>query len=290
MSDETRTMTYKTDGWAELLDDNVDALKSHAPSWIAIRDLLHREWFSRLWVFQEIGLATNATVSIGADCIDWQMFRSSLQWLWSNLAYLNELIETLAIEDSASSSIARFLNLTEGGAPRYHSLYWLLNQTRRLCASDPRDRLYSIRGLAAPEDRKCIIPDYSKNVEEVFKDFTLQLIQRHGVGDILTRCSLQNTPSILQLPSWVPDLSRSDLPTRIEDFQASGMSRVIAVNNHQSLSVQAIKVATIPSRAYRTLLYIQPPLSVLLTMRFYMRGIKITTNIPRKSSSSRRLY
>jgi hypothetical protein len=29
---------------------------------------------------------------------------------------------------------------------------------------------------------------------------------------------------------------------------------------------------------------------MLLTMRFYIRGIKITTNIPRKSSSSRRLY
>jgi hypothetical protein len=49
-------------------------------------------------------------------------------------------------------------------------------------------------------------------------------------------------------------------------------------------------MTSIPSRAYRTLLCIQPPLSVLLTVRFYMRGIKITTNIPRKSSLSRRLY
>jgi hypothetical protein len=244
-SDETRTFTSKTNSWAEFLHDNVDALKSNAPSWIAIRDLLNREWFSRLWVFQEIGLATNATVFAGADSIDWQMFRFALEWLWPILWHLNQLIENLAIEDFTSSSIAGFLELTKGQTPQYRSLYWLLSMTMKLCASDPRDRLYSIRGLAVPEDRKCIVPDYSKNVEEVFKYFTLQLIQEHESGEILAKCLLQSTPSILQLPSWVPNLSLPNFPLPFYGFQASGMSRVAAVNIHQSLSVQAIEVATI---------------------------------------------
>ncbi|KAH8749845.1 heterokaryon incompatibility protein-domain-containing protein [Hyaloscypha sp. PMI_1271] len=229
ISDETRTIMFKTDSWAKLLGNNVDALKYHAPSWIAIRDLLHREWFSRLWVFQEIGLATNATVSVGTDCIDWQTFGSSLQWLWTILDHLNELIENLAIEDFASNSISKFLDLTERKASQYQSLYSLLNKKRKLYASDPRDRLYAIRGLAAPADRKCIVPDYSKNVEEVFKDFTLQLIQRHELGNILARCLLRATLSILQLPSWVPDLSRADRPMRFFDLRASGISKFVAV-------------------------------------------------------------
>jgi hypothetical protein len=43
----------KPNSWAEFLFGNSEALAANSPSWFAIKDLLHREWFSRLWVYQE---------------------------------------------------------------------------------------------------------------------------------------------------------------------------------------------------------------------------------------------
>jgi hypothetical protein len=241
---EDRIIECKQGSWAGLLLDDANALKSNAPSWIAIRDLLRREWFSRLWVFQEIGLSTSATVFVGEDLIDWQLFVTSLQWLWPRLGQLNQLIEDLAFEDFAISSISGFLDLTERKSQDL-ALLWLLGRATKLFCFDPRDRIYAIRGLARPEDREFIVPDYSKSVGEVFKDFTLQLIQGTGVGYILTRCFLPNTPWRLQIPSWVPDLSLANLPEPLPVFKASGMSKIAAVSNSNSLAVQAVKIATI---------------------------------------------
>jgi len=46
---------------AQIHNDNL-ALREMEQSWVAIRELITREWFTRLWIFQEIGLAKNATV------------------------------------------------------------------------------------------------------------------------------------------------------------------------------------------------------------------------------------
>jgi len=41
-------------------------------NWISIRDLFAREWFSRWWIFQEIGLASSAVMVIGVNELKWE--------------------------------------------------------------------------------------------------------------------------------------------------------------------------------------------------------------------------
>lgn len=240
-------VSYKTDCWAESLVDNAIALKSNAPSWIAIRDLLSREWFTRLWVFQEIGLAKSATVFVGKDRLDWELFEAALYWIWTILPHLNQLIRDLAIEDFASSSISGFLNITAKGDYKVRSIFGLLEMTMKLSCFDPRDRLFAIRGLLLAEDRDLIIPDYSKSVEDTFTDFNLRYLQETGDGNILKRCLLQMGSSNLQMPSWVSDLNLTNLPTQINRFYTSGHSKLTATNDGESLGVQAVKIATITS-------------------------------------------
>ncbi len=118
-SAKRRDFRYRTErSWAERLVDDTDALKSNSPGWIAIRDLLHRDWFIRLWVFQETGLATNATIFVGEDHIDWQRFSTALYWIWPILGHLNQIIRDLALGDFASSSVSGFLDITERGDPQ----------------------------------------------------------------------------------------------------------------------------------------------------------------------------
>jgi len=247
-SAKRRKFRYRTErSWAERLVDDAEALKSNAPSWIAIRDLLRRDWFTRLWVFQEIGLATNATIFIGEDHIDWQRFTAALYWIWPILGHLNQIIYDLAFEDFASSSISGFLDITERGDPQDPAVGWLLDKTMKLSCFDPRDRLFAIRGLAPIKMRDFIVPDYTKSVEEVYKDFTIRRTQATGDGNIFCRCLLQVPPSKLVMPSWVPDLSIKNLPRQVAEFHACGRSRLVAANDHEKLKVQARKMATISS-------------------------------------------
>jgi hypothetical protein len=229
------TISYKTGSWAMRLESDSEALKFNQPSWFAIRDLLHREWFSRVWVFQEIGLATKATLFVGQDGIDWSLFMAALQWLWKILERLNEVFHDLKFEDLSGSGVGGLIYMSSSKYPRELGLRSLLVFTSRLDSSDPRDRLYAIRALVAPQDRKFITPDYSKSVEEAFRNFTLRFFQEAGDGFLLTRCSLRDASSKLQMPSWVPDFSATDLPNMIYGFGRD--SRISVVLNNESLTV-----------------------------------------------------
>jgi hypothetical protein len=244
-SSEQRELAFKKGSWAKHLQNHPEALVSKTPSWFAIRELLRREYFSRLWVFQEIGLATSAIVYVGEDRLDWQPFKLGLLWLWPMLGDLNQHIKNLAIEDFSSSSISSFLDITEEGDAGSRSLNSLLEKTVKLSCSDPRDRLYAIRGLTIPKEIDYIRPDYSKTTEEVFKGFTLRRILDAADGNILSRCLLQTAPANLHMPSWVPDLSLKDLPSLTVDFQAAGRSKIVAVSKGESLVAKGIRVATL---------------------------------------------
>jgi hypothetical protein len=126
-------------------------------------------------------------------------------------------------------------------------LWSLLELTSRLDSSDPRDRLYALRALVVPTERRFITPEYSKSVEEAFKNFTLRFCQETGDGFLLTRCSLRDASSKLQMPSWVPDFSATDLAGVFYNFGVSRYSRFSAVLNNESLTVQGVKLATITS-------------------------------------------
>jgi hypothetical protein len=91
-------------------------------------------------------------------------------------------------------------------------------------ASDPRDKIYSVLGMArvpifnpnvdtntsSSSSHKRNIPtleiDYSKSVSEVYQHLTKFLINRDRNLDILTILLTHRSPSISSdLPSWVPD-------------------------------------------------------------------------------------
>jgi hypothetical protein len=242
---DDHTISYKTGSWAMCLEGDSEALKFNQPSWFAIRDLLRRVWFSRVWVFQEIGLAKKATLFAGQDGIDWFLFMTAIQWLWRILERLNEVFHDLKFEDLSRSGINGLITMSSSKYPHELRLRRLLGFTSRLDSSDPRDRLYAIRALVAPQDRKFITPDYSKSVEEAFRNFTLRFFQESGDGFLLTHCSLRDASSKLQMPSWVPDFSATDLPNMFYGFGRD--SRISAVLNNESLTVQGVKLATITS-------------------------------------------
>lgn len=81
----------------------------------------------------------------------------------------------------------------------------LLLMIGRMAGSlDLRDRLYGLMGMIPEYVTRHIEPDYTKEVEDVFCDFSRALITGFQSFDIVLT---GNTESTLKLPSWVPDLT-----------------------------------------------------------------------------------
>jgi len=88
-------------------------------------------------------------------------------------------------------------------APHF-SLTRLLISTRDSKATDPRDKVYDLLGMATHQGS--LVPDYRKTTAEVYMEATRALIaENHGLEVLNTVHCLEHDENI---PSWVTDWSR----------------------------------------------------------------------------------
>jgi len=209
----------------------------------AVSRLLHRQWFERLWIRQEIGLATQAIICCGRLSMSWHLFRNAIFFIHSGGSRL--MIEGLG------DQIASF-------APRINLVYWICK--RRTCflqclrrdlahvvCRDPRDRIYAILSLLHSRQQDIgIVPDYTRDVALVYQDATIRFINHTRDLSILVQCELQDTPP--HMPTWVPDWS-TELKTRMflgGSSSASASFKSIAASKREGmLSVAGGATATI---------------------------------------------
>lgn len=171
----------------------------------AVTKLLQRDYWNRMWVFQEIVLAREAVVHCGKHRVPW----SSLRWL-DAVSSEHKLWREAQIEKpwilqfrKALFRIAHFCISAEEA----RHINNVLHPTRHLQCQDPRDKLYALRGVC--EALTDIVEvDYSVPVRTVFTDFAKkQILQAGNLSALLTAglWSPLNGDDI-NLPSWVPDL------------------------------------------------------------------------------------
>ncbi|KAL9627464.1 MAG: hypothetical protein Q9164_007601, partial [Protoblastenia rupestris] len=179
------------------------------------RAFLQAPWFTRIWVFQEAVLATELILQVGDDSAQWECVVLCLRVL---LACFNErsVDESLADEtwadgDTVSQTVPTSLALmtdidllrkvkSDNVAPRVPFLR-LVKMSQKRQASDPRDKIYGLRGLAESgsgmtlragstpsnttlhyilggqwpkRDANLLFPvDYARSPEQIFMDFTV---------------------------------------------------------------------------------------------------------------------
>ena len=183
-------------------------------SWAAVGRLLHRPWFERAWILQEISTPSSGQYPTAVWCgkrrIDWDslyqanycLYQAMLQIDFTkfsqigngNLYYLMDLKYT-----RQNPSIHGPLNLLR-----------LLSTAYLFHATDPRDNIYSILAIATDGSHKDLQPDYSRPVEEVYERFAMHMIKHNNNLDVMGYCFLEKNFS---LPSWVPDWSVRHIPT-----------------------------------------------------------------------------
>jgi hypothetical protein len=159
-----------------------------APS---VSALLNRDWFDRVWTIQEISLANRkAMVQCGSDFIAWPLLRRAIICISSKTEDMDALGHLDKIEFTCRDLTIKTAN-------------YLLRLSRSRSCHDPRDKIYGILSIAAPQIADSIQPDYFLDPADIYKAYTsTEIALTHPLDDLSLGSSKSTLPG---LPSWVPD-------------------------------------------------------------------------------------
>lgn len=195
-----------------------DLFPPHDAFWTAFIDLANRDWFFRVWTYQEIILAKAATVLCGDEYVDWGALNYTRPKLFA-LGRLGSLFVHKAAQMDpnawcikAGASGIYYLPLQSN---RLRDLLWSIGSRQ---ATDPRDYVYGLLAVVGDEVRSKIVVNYAQTPSAVFADaFRISCQGSDGVkfwSAMMERYSLRRrfeTCQIEGLPSWCPNFASWNL-------------------------------------------------------------------------------
>lgn len=178
-----------------------------------LNSILTRAYWQRAWIVQEATAPRpnrQTVVWCGRYFIDFvTLIADALQW---SSEYAS-LIDT----DTFDPEIFRLLrhirtsrSLSAVGLASPLNLYAVLAFAQFMEAKDPRDKIFALLPLVQDStELETFRPDYHVSAESLFIQVAKNAIERDKSLDILAFCGGSRT---LELPSWVPDWTSTDIP------------------------------------------------------------------------------
>lgn len=205
-------------------------------------DVLHRRWWHRLWVVQELSLAKSPVLICGRKAESFENLRvvarvllreeQSVEEFEFSTSFLTPTFHHIYMRDFAA--LRQRQADGEPFEPRVpgETALEILNVTRNARAADPRDKIYGILGFFGdPEsDPENIfpLPDYTKTAAEVYAEVSRTIIKNTRTLDIMSSCHGFVRTSVPDLPSWAA--AWNDSPIQYFDqveYKAASDSSVI---------------------------------------------------------------
>ena len=257
------------------IDINFVESREASKVWSFFYDATQRPYMSRVWVIQEFVLAEKDPIVLcGHKHASWSTFMSA----YKNLALKFFTQIDMVKEEAAGQPPTVFAKLRydlfdelrttinqDGGA----DLRQLLIMSRSSQSTEPRDRIYGLLQMLEDDDRKCFRVDYNKPIAIIYAE-AMALIFKQGDGPFFLAglwCPSKANPSILNLPSWVPDFTSqtadlaSPVPSPISFWPASPRSVSGAgagADNGEVLDdLQTLRVEVLPVDVIKDVLHFE---------------------------------
>ena len=142
------------------------------PAWAAMQSLFSSPWFKRMWIIQEVVLSSDVVVMLGEYRFSWELVIKTMH-AYSGLGFelFNVTISqnTTIRQNFITSTISVLSLLRLGNDSQYRSLINLLRSFRKCHSSDPRDKVYTLIGLA--NDQGCM-SWYQSTMQSLLKPST----------------------------------------------------------------------------------------------------------------------
>ena len=184
---------------------------------VALEEMcLKRDWWSRMWVIQEIMCAAEAVVYCGRRSMNWDFLeilpfsKTVREAVGISVPVADRM--TLALTNALQMATLRQdrrLRTNSESAPRLDKLLGIFEIRR---CTDPRDVIFAVVGISEPFIPP-LIPDYTKSIGTIYQEVTESLIENtKSLNSICTaqRGILPSTLAVnMRSPSWVPNYSIS---------------------------------------------------------------------------------
>jgi hypothetical protein len=232
-----------TEDLAHLSEDDRRRFGEQARNWEAVKFFFEIEYFHRVWIVQELGLAREAllitalkptdggaksddgnSASLGdsEEDKDWGLEVSIIDWplVGRFVTFMDysgaSLVTHLGLVCWVAHHIVMVWETKEDGTPACDFLT-AMHWTRILGVTDPRDRAFSLLGhpMAVLDGELVIHPDYTRTRGVVYTRLAVNFIRKTKNLYILSLVDHEEDPSLEQLdwdpqhkarmPSWVPD-------------------------------------------------------------------------------------
>ena len=234
---------------------NACHIQPNEPTWQAIMSILERSWFYRLWCWQEINLSSRHTIiQCGFDEVRWTVFWRAILCIHNK----NKLPDIVFRERCRHIS---FLTADTEVFP----MSMLLDLSRSKGCAEPRDKVYGLLGLTAPQFNASVQADYSLPVEKVYKDTFLAHASITQRLELLKHCVVAKRN--ISGPSWVPDWSVTTFAAPVMSEQlATGLSQAyFSYVEPEVLRVVGLRCTTVRTISAAASMEIDEALSVVPT-------------------------
>ncbi|KAH8680571.1 heterokaryon incompatibility protein-domain-containing protein [Xylariales sp. PMI_506] len=209
----------------------------------ALRMLLLSQWWTRIWVFQEIIVSKKVLVQYGGMRGPWEMFvaaaleqphKSQLLNIPSDSrkVWLHFSKVILEIEDRRRVWHSDIVTTTEFDS-KVPELWSLLRTTKTRKASDDRDKIFALLGLL--RQKTSMIPNYNLSTRETYTEVMIDMIRQTKSLDILCGNTMRKNRS--DIPSWAVDWSATaddqetyEIDLRVcQQYNACGDFKLVSV-------------------------------------------------------------
>ncbi|PMD23502.1 hypothetical protein NA56DRAFT_657524 [Hyaloscypha hepaticicola] len=172
----------------------------------SLKEFFNEEYWRRVWVIQEITVASTVVMLYG-----------DLELPWTRLAYILKVILRITSQEQDESQIGVIGNEIGAGHFLKFREHWLDSNkpitllqamlwTLHTKATDPRDKIFALLGLCHDGFRLVPIPNYKQSLGSIISEMSKLSFSRNRSLDLMC---LKGTGTKLKdstgLPSWTPN-------------------------------------------------------------------------------------
>ncbi|KAF4610417.1 hypothetical protein G7Y89_g15702 [Cudoniella acicularis] len=208
---------------------------------VALNHLWSRSYWSRVWVVQELASSVRSRhrciFHCGSKTVSYNVMRKFLTCLFKKVLVLGT--------DSVLNP-RRMITLSSSSSRM--SILEILWDSALLQSTDPRDRIYGIRGISPQYYQDTIKVDYTINFSTLCRKFMTYNIKKERSLDIL--CYFHLFPSLPgnQVPSWLCDLRYRHFGIAPFVYSASLNYKACAKITNNVLQAKGLRIGTVKER------------------------------------------
>lgn len=181
-------------------------------TYYALERLFHCQWWRRIWVIQEVALASKVAFQYGPYSVDWDVVQEASRRLkiqiWPQYPDI--------IHRSGNSPMPAEWFMTFGfhkhqpTMSRHYNLLELAHMFRSRQATDPRDKLYGLLGIVSSRLDRGLMPEYSKPCHIIYMELFKRHLALHRDLFILSFAEYRGKYN-KKLPTWCCDWTVGEL-------------------------------------------------------------------------------